>query len=229
MPTAVFGPKLASRCEADLLSGPDQSVRVAPKRVKVCCESLHPLFRGCKGRCYGGSLMTSNSQTWIGLFFAVSLAAACGGDDGGNGSGDGSGNNGGTVGTQEVCETLCDKQVECGADSAGRDTCVATCNGTIFSSDDGSQACSDASRTARDCFAAAGCDAVQDGSACEDELGSAVAACLGGGGDDACDCANTCADASQVGACQTAGAACGSLSGSQQETCCGIARLACEN
>lgn len=178
--------------------------------------------------------MKSTSKLWFGLLFAVSLAAACGGDDGGNGSGDGNGDgngngNGGTVGTQEVCETLCDKQTECGADPAGRDTCVAACNGTIFTSDNGSQACSDASRTARDCYAAAGCDAVQDGSACEDELGSAVAACLGGGGDDACDCANTCADASQVTACQTAGAGCGGLSGSQQETCCGIARLACDN
>jgi hypothetical protein len=91
----------------------------------------------------------------VGLTAIVIMGAACGGG--------GSGGNGGTgpisaAGAMEVCETICQHDVECTPDGQPLDACIADCVGDLG----GGGYRTDAANAIADCFAGLACTADEE-------------------------------------------------------------------
>jgi hypothetical protein len=172
--------------------------------------------------------MIGTSRLALILTALVSAAAACGDDNGGaNGS---NGSNGGTgTGADSVCPTYCQRQLEC-VDNPGAtlDGCISSCEMTIFAPDDVDEDCERESDQLANCFEAASCDAIRDGSACETELGATVVACISDGSSGLCGCSQ-CEDAAMVGTCENISLGCEILSGSARDSCCQSALDSCSS
>lgn len=87
----------------------------------------------------------------LGLTMIVLVGAACGGDSGGSGPIS-------TANAMDVCETICQHEVECTPDSQTLDACIADCTGDLG----GGGYRTDAANDIADCIAGLACTADED-------------------------------------------------------------------